>query len=91
MHCPGESTHSDSNPASESLPSDEKEICKKPVVEMYAVSVFTELPERIANCTGESQAAESQLLMVTKSQHDSVLNELKKNVMVVLTDDVMSH
>ena len=47
-----------------------------------------ELPESLPNCTGESHVAVSQLLMVTKSQHASVLNEFRKNVMGVEDDDV---
>ena len=91
MHGPGENIHSPSNPASESLPSEMKVICKNPVVETYAVSVLVKLPESFANCTGESHAAVSQLLMDTKSQHASVLNELKKTVMGEEADEVMSH
>ena len=49
------------------------------------------LPESLPNCTGESHVAVSQLLMVTKSQHASVLNEFRKNVMGVEDDDVISH
>jgi len=33
MHGPGENTHPASNPASESVPSEKKLICKNPVVE----------------------------------------------------------
>ena len=53
--------------------------------------MLIELPESLPNRTGESHVAVSQLLMVTKSQHASVLNEFRKNVMGVEDDDVISH
>ena len=50
---------------------------------MLALTPYTVLPESLANCLRVAQLADEHSLIVTKSQHDSVLNDEKEIMMFV--------
>ena len=79
--------HVASNPAPLTLESEVKSTCKYPVDDVY--SELTEVPDSRAICSGELHDDDEQRLMVTKSQQDSVLKEVKERRISLV--ELMSH
>ena len=73
--------HVTTNPDLVSTPSEVKSTCKYPVDDVYSLLELTE-PEIRATCSTVLHDDEVHRLMVTLSQHDSVLKEEKERRMV---------